>query len=391
MKLFGIIKPTLYATTILLLITELLACSSGKSKNNHQSIQKTADSSNFRPDTIPVKVTQVQRKDFAQKLQATGTLDARQQATVRAKISGEIQHVYVDIGDHVHKGKLLMKIQPRDFELKVQQAKATLAHAKATLQNSKKEMKRMKGLYKAGSATEQNRDKAVTAYRQAKAVYQEKLAAKNIAQQQLDYTSIKAPFSGVVTKRNFKEGDYASAGEPAIQVTNLAVMEAKINLPARYAGNIKKGLPITLHFRNQLHAEKGKVTAVNPKIDTDSRTFLVKVTVKNPDQTLPDGLFFTADFHLPKLKDQPAVPEKAVQKNRGQTILWMINHGKAHRRVIQEGPKNGNWVMIRQGVHVGETVAVSGVSSLINDYPVSATPVSSKSLSDDSTVSLDER
>jgi RND family efflux transporter MFP subunit len=371
MKFFLLNKPII----ILILIGGLAACNSGKGENNHQSSEKTTDSSNFRPDTISVKVTQVRRKDFVQNLQATGTLDARRQATVRAKVSGEIQHVYVDIGDRVQKGKLLMKIQPRDFELKVQQAKAVLAHAKATLQNSKKELNRLKGLYKAGSATEQNRDKVVTAYRQAKAVYHEKLAAKNIAQQQLDYTSITAPFSGVITKRNFKEGDYASTGQPAVQVTNLSVMEAKINLPARYAGNVKKGLPVTLHFRNQLHAEKGTITAVNPKINTDSRTFLVKVTVKNPDQTLPDGLFFTADFHLPKLKDQPAVPEKAVQKNRGQTILWMINHGKAYRRVIQEGPKNGNWVMVRHGAHVGETVAVEGVESLIEGYPVSTSPV----------------
>ncbi len=218
---------TLYTIMILLLVAVLSACNNGNSKNGQQSSQKNVDSSNFRPDTIPVKVTQIRKKDFVQKLQATGTLDARRQATVRAKISGEIQHVYVDIGDQVQKGKLLMKIDSRDFKLKLQQANAAQAHAKAALQNSKKGMNRMKGLYKAGSATEQNRDKAVTAYQQAKAMYQEKLAAKNSAQQQLDYTSIKAPFSGMITKRNFKEGDYASAGEPAIQVTNLAVMEAK--------------------------------------------------------------------------------------------------------------------------------------------------------------------
>jgi RND family efflux transporter MFP subunit len=367
-------KQLFYLTITFILIVGLNACSSGNSQNKHKS---AADSSNFRPDTINVKVADVRSKNFTQKLKATGTLEARQQGTVRTKVSGEIQHVYVDIGDRVHKGKLLMKIQPRDFELKLQQAKAALAHAKATLNDSKKEMKRMKGLYKAGSATEQKRDKAVTAYRQAKAMYQEKLAAKNSARQQLDYTSIQAPFSGKITKRNFKQGDYAGTGQAAVQVTNLSVMEANMNIPERYEGNIKEGAPATLHFRNQLKAEKGKVTGVNPKIDTESRTFLVKVTVKNPDQTLPDGLFFKANFHLPKVKNQPAVPKKAVQKSRGENILWIINHGKAHRRVIRKGVKNGNWVMIRQGVDVGETVAVGGISSLINGYPVKSSPVDS--------------
>jgi membrane fusion protein (multidrug efflux system) len=319
----------------------------------------------------------VQPKDFTQTLHATGTLNARQEATVRAKVSGEIEHVYVDIGDQVKEGDKLMKIQDIDFKLKLQQEKAQLAKAKATLETSKREMKRVKGLYKAGSATKQKKDQAETAYQQAKADYQQNQAAKSVAQQQLNYTSIQAPFSGVVTKRNYKKGDYASTGHPAAQVTDLSVMEANMDIPERYAGSVKKGLPVTLHFQSQIQPVKGKVTAVNPKIDTDTRTFLVKVTVQNSGHRLPAGLFFKADFALPKMKNQPAVPAEAVQKSRGQDILWVIKHGRAHRQVVQTGPQNGGWVMIRQGVQKGDTVAVGGVGSLIDGYPVNTSAVDS--------------
>lgn len=354
----------------------LSACGNGHKKEESHS----ANSTNFRPDTISVKVMKVRSKDFIQTLKATGTLYARKQATVRTKVAGEIQQIYVNIGDHVQKGELLMKIQPTDFKLKLQQAKAALTHAKATLHNSRIEMNRMKGLFEAGSATEQNKDQAVTAFEQAKATYQMKLAAKNIARQQLDYTTIQAPFSGIITKRSFKKGDYASTAQPAMQITNLSVMEAKINLPAQYAGNVQKGISVTLHFHSQFRAVTGKVTAVNPKIDTDSRTFLVKVTVKNSDQALPDGLFFKADFHLPELQNKAAVPAKAIQKDRGEDILWVIKHGKAHRQIVDKGPKNGHWVMIRQGITIGATVAVDGVSSLIDGYPVTTAPVDSLSI-----------
>lgn len=374
-----IMKRLLSLTIICLLFASFTSCSGGNKNGNSNSAD---NSPNFRADTISVTVMKVQSKDFIQSLQTTGTMYAQKQATVRTKVSGEIKHVYVNIGDCVQKGDLLMKIQPTDFKLKLQQAKAALANAKATLDNSRIEMKRMKGLYKAGSATEQNKDQAVTAFEQAKATYQMKLAAKNIARQQLDYTSIQAPFSGVVTKRSFKQGDYASAAQPAVQITNLSVMEAKINLPAQYAGNVKKGIPVTLHFHNQFHSVTGKVTAVNPKIDTDSRTFLVKVTVDNSDQPLPDGLFFKADFKLPELRDKPAVPAKAIQKDQGQDILWIIKNGRAHRQVVAKGPENGNWVMIRQGVKIGETIAVNGVSSLIDDYPVKTTAADSLSTVD---------
>ncbi|HYW34540.1 MAG TPA: efflux RND transporter periplasmic adaptor subunit, partial [Balneolaceae bacterium] len=321
------------AAIILLLVIGLAACSSGGQKNQPKSSINAADSSGFRADTAHVKVVQVEGRSFEDTLHSTGTLQARQQATVRAKVSGEIQKVYVDIGDRVHKGDILVKIDPKDFQLQLQQAKAQLASAKATLDNKKTEMKRMKGLYKAGSATEQNKDQAVTAYRQAKAQYQQMQAAENTARQKLDYTSIQAPFSGVVTKRDLKKGDYVNKGQAAAQVTNLSVMEAKMDIPERYAGSLQKGLPVTLHFQSQNQPAKGKIVAINPHIDTDSRTFLVKVQVNNKDRKLSDGLFFKSILKLPRMKNQPAVPVGAVRTNQGQNILWVIKDGKAHRQV----------------------------------------------------------
>ena len=374
------IRQNLFAAIILILLIGLTACNSEKHPKQSKTTEAATDtSSGFRSDTMNVKVVHVQSRSFVDTLHTTGTLQARQQATVRAKVSGEVQQVHVDIGDHVHQGQELLKIQPRDYQLKLQQVKAQLASAEAPLQNDKKEMQRMKGLYKAGSATAQNKDKAITAYRQAKANVQEKQAAVNTARQKLDYTSIEAPFDGVVTRRNLKRGDYASAGQAAVQVTDLSVMEAKIDIPERYAGSMEKGLPVTLHFQSQIQSTNGKIVAVNPQIDTDSRTFLVKVRVDNKDQKLSDGLFFKATMKLPKIKNQPAVPVGAVQQNQGQNILWVIKNGEAHRQVVEEGPQNGNWQMIRQGITIGQTIAVGGVGSLIDGYPVTTTPVDSLS------------
>ncbi|HYW34381.1 MAG TPA: hypothetical protein VE868_03140, partial [Balneolaceae bacterium] len=90
-----------------------------------------------------------------------------------------------------------------------------------------------------------------------------------------------------------------------------------------------------------------------------------------------DGLFFKSILKLPRMKNQPAVPVGAVRTNQGQNILWVIKDGKAHRQVVQQGPQNGDWVMIRRGVNIGQTVAVGGVGSLIDGYPVTTSPVDS--------------
>lgn len=345
-------------------------CGSGNNTKGTTSDSSTTARNSFRPDTATVQTAEVQPHNFNRVIESTGTLVARQHAQLRTLVPGKIVKVNVDIGDHVKKGQVLLQIRQRDYQLALEQAEANLARAQAQYTNAKQDYGRIKNLYQAGSATGQQRDQAEAAYQQADASLKQAKAARDDAQQKLDDTTIRAPYSGFITHRYLMEGGFASTGQPAFDITDLSVLEAEMDIPERYAGSIPRGLNAKISFLSGFQPIEGVVSHVNPSINTDTRTFTIKIRVKNPDFKLPDGLFCTGTFELPTLKDQPAVPKDALSEQEGQTIVWVIKNGEAHQRQVTKGISEGNWVMIDNGLQIGEKVAVSGTSTLIDGYPV---------------------
>lgn len=357
----------LAVVTILLLLSGCGAKQAGSSEAGNTSGQD-----NFRSDTATVQTTEVQPHNFSRKISSTGNLVAKHHAELRTLVPGKITKVNVDIGDHVKKGDVLLQIRKKDYQLALEQAKASLAQAQARYDNAKREYKRIKNLYQAGSASQQQRDQAETSYQQAQAALKQAKAARDDAQQKLDDTTIQAPYDGFITKRLVMEGEFAGTGQPAFEITDLSVLEAEMDIPERYAGSIPKGLKTQLSFTANFQPMEGVVSRVNPSIDTGTGTFTIKVQVENPDYKLPNGLFCTGSFELPSLNDQPAVPEGALDEEEGQAIVWVIKDGKAHQRQVTKGATQGKWVMIDKGLKIGERVAVSGTSVLIDGYPVKA-------------------
>lgn len=358
------------------IVAALLLFSGCGSKQQSGSAAETATSGqpDFRADTATVQTAEVQPHDFTRVLESTGTLIARQHAQLKTLVAGQITKVNVDIGDHVKKGEILLQIRPVDFRLALEQAEANLARAQALYNNAKLDYERTKNLFKVGSVTEQQRDQATAAFQQAEASLKQAKAARDDARQKLDDTTIRAPYSGFITSRYVMAGDYANTGQQAFEITDLSVLEAEMNIPEKYAGAIPQGLKVRISFLSNFQPVDGVVSHVNPSIDTNTRTFTIKVRVDNPDFKLPDGLFCTGDFQLPALKNQPAVPEGALDEQEGQTIVWVIKDGKAHQRQVTKGATEGNWVMIDKGLQIGEKVAVSGISVLIDGYPVRTDP-----------------
>jgi len=363
------LKHYILSLSAVIFLVFLNACGSGQ--NNSSGTNDTMSSQgDFRSDTATVQTVEVQPHNFSREINSTGTLNAKQHAQLRVLVPGKITKVNVDIGDHVKKGDVLLQIRKRNYQLALEQADANLARSKAQDNNAKREYERAKNLYLAGSTSEQQRDQAESAYQQAEAAFKQAKAAYDDAQQKLDDTTILAPYDGFITQRLVMEGGFANTGQAAFEITDLSTLEAEMDIPERYAGSIPKGLKAKITFLANFAPHAGVVSHVNPSVDSNTGTFEIKVRLKNADHTLPNGLFCTGAFELPTLKNQPAVPEDAIIENEGQTVVWVIKDGKAQQREVTKGATQGNWVMIDKGLEIGERVAVSGTSVLIDGYPV---------------------
>jgi len=312
-----------------------------------------------------VKVGQVQRRDFQPTIRTTGTLVPARHGKVYALVPGEVASMPVDIGSRVRRGDLLFQVREVDYVLALQRAEANLAEAEVGVTAALREQNRLESLFAEGSATDQMRDRAATDPERALAARGQGAAARAQAAQALEDCTARAPYAGVVTDRIMEPGEYVAAGDPLLEIMDLSLLHAELELPERYAGMIPVGSEVSLTFEHRDGAVMGKVSRINPKIETQTRTFVVKVDVDNSDGRLQAGLFCAASFPLPVQRDRIAVPRDALLRDGGRTTVWVVKDGKVSSREIVEGQGLNGWVLVRSGLEENAFVVIEGGGGLI--------------------------
>jgi len=317
-----------------------------------------------------VRVAAVESRDYEPALLATGTLVADRRAELRAMVDGDLEKLPVDIGDEVRSGDLLFQIRLVDYRLALQRAEAALTEAEAAVEDTERERRRLENLLADGAATEQMRDKAITANRLAVAAVERFRAARDTAAQQLEDATVKAPYPAVVTARFGEPGEYVKKGDRVLEITDLAMLNAELDIPERFVGLISKGMPASLEFEAGVEDAEGKVVAINPKVDRSSRTFRVKVEVENASRALSAGMFCTVRLGLSLETGLAAVPEAAVIRDAGRSTVWVVEGGVAFQRLIEEVGSADGFVLNRSGLQIGEEVVIEGFGGLVDGSAV---------------------
>jgi RND family efflux transporter MFP subunit len=335
-----------------------------------------------------VSVAEIGTRDFGRSVRFTGTLQPENHAGLRALVEGTIDKFPAEIGDRVEKGQLLFEVRLVDYELRVRQARSAIRVAEATEQTSrvsvedaKREKLRMENLYKEGSATEQMQDRARTEYdralallEQAKATVIQARVGLDTARQALEDCTVNAPYAGFVTGKFREQGEYVRRGEVIVEIMDLSSLEAEVALPERYFESVSTGAPVPIELGSVAMQVKGEVIAVNPKIDPQTRTFLIKVRVDNQDGRLKAGLFCSGLLNLPEVQGGIAVPSAAVLNDEGRSYVWVAAAGMVKKRVIQIGATAEDFVEVTDGLETGEKVVVEGTGGLMDGSLVEVTP-----------------
>lgn len=316
-----------------------------------------------RQATPMVETATVERRDFKPAIQATGTLKAARHVQLTALSGGRMAVLAADIGTRAARDDLLFKVRTVDYELGLQQTEALLARAEVAVKNAGRELKRLENLFAAGSATEQQLDQARAAHEEALAARDQASAGSDAARQSLTDCSIAAPFTGVVTAKYVQQGEFVGPGTPVLEFMDLNTLTLDMELPERYAGQVSTGLPVRITTSSGQEA-RGTISAVNPKINPGTRTFLVKSTVDNHRKTLQSGLFCSADFNLATVSDQLAIPETALIRDEGRTTVWVVQGDTVTSREVSENGCIDGRVWITSGLAEGEQVITSANSSL---------------------------
>jgi len=365
-------------------------------------------------DTAPATET-VARRDFSSSVLATGAVQAQVGAEVRvgARISGKVERLLANVGDPVAKGQVVAELEKADLEAVVAQRRAELelalaeqaavgsllpkevkkaeldlAETQATYKLAESVLGRTRRLYQRNAVSQDELEQAEERYsvsqarvasarkalelaetrlaeerRQAKAKVARAAPALGHAKVQLDYARVTAPIDGVIASVSTEEGETVAAGMQAptfVTIIDLERLQVDAYVDEVDIGKVKVGQRAIFTVDAFPATEfEGRVSAIYPKavIQDNVVNYDVVVDVETPYHgRLRPEMTASVTIFLEKREGVLAVPAKAVQRERGRTVVYVDADGRAEPREIKAGWRDGQWIEVASGLQEGETV-----------------------------------
>ena len=317
------------------------------------------------PQTVSTIVAQ--ESVWQPTLQALGSFSASKQASLSAEVSGLVTAIRFDSGQKVHAGQTLVELNPAPLQAQLAQLEAQAALAELNLKRDEAQLK-----VQAISQATVDTDRAAVKTTQAQVAVQKALIAQK---------TIRAPFSGQLGIRQVDLGQYLAPGATVVTLQKLDPMEIDFTVPQSQIDLVRVGMPAQIETSAVPgRTFAGRVTAIEPQIDTATRNLKVRARVPNPRHALLPGVFATVRLTQGKPAQYVTLPNAAVAYNPyGATVFIVTDAGKGpdgkptltvQQRFITTGLTRGDQVAVLKGVKVGETVVTAGQLKLHNGSAV---------------------
>jgi multidrug efflux system membrane fusion protein len=347
---------------------------------------RTADSaqSGRSASAVPVSVAVAARKDVPIYLTGLGTVQASSSVAIHSQVDGELQDVLFTEGQQVKKDDVLARIEPRLYRAALDQAKAKRAQDAALMVAAEKYLTRYTALGQKKFVSQQDVEQQQAKVDQLKASIAADEAAIEIAETQLDYTTIRAPNDGRVGIRLIDRGNLVRASD-AGAITTLVVTRPSavlFTLPANNLDAVRAAMargPVVVtafDHDNRQALSNGRLLLIDNAIDTATATVRLKAIFANNDDRLWPGEFVNARALIETRRNALTIPASAVQRGPHGLFTWVVSaaNNTAEPRPIQVGPTTDDVTIITGGLAGGETVVTSGQYRLQPNAPVTTTP-----------------
>lgn len=323
---------------------------------------------------VPVRLTEVGSGDFHVELKALGTVTALNTVNVRSRVDGELVKVFFEEGQLVKAGDLLAQIDPRPYQVALQQAEGTLAQNQAQLKNAEIDLARYQGLYAEDSIAKQTLDTQQALVGQYKGTVKTNQAAVAEARLNLDFTRIRAPISGRLGLRQVDLGNLVRSSDttPLVVITQVEPIAVNFTLPekdlppvlAKVRSNRKLLVQAWDRGEQQLLAE-GELHSLDNQIDVATGTVKLKARFANAGERLFPNQFVNVRLRVETRSQATLIPSAAVQFGARGTFVFVLGaDDKVQIRAIQVAASDGATSLVEGGVKVGERLVLEGTDKL---------------------------
>jgi len=351
------------------------------------------------PPAPEVVVETVKAEALPLELEYSARTAGFREVQVRAQVSGILQERTYLEGSQVKQGQVMFRIDPRTYQAALSRAKGALAQEQARYRQTERDLKRIRELQKKGFASESELDNAISNFEQSKANIQAAEAEVQSKQIDLDYTTVKAPISGITSKETVSEGSLMVAGDPSASllsnITQLDPIYVNFAAPDSDVESVRSGLQngslvlpedgkMSVQIKlgdGSVYPLEGKVDFTDSLVDRGTGTVSARAVVPNPDQTLLPGQFVRVQVKGLSIPNAMTLPERAIAQGPGGTFVYVVDDGGVARmRQVTTGhTAKGRWVIV-SGISAGDRVIVEGLPKVRPDSPVKvAAPAASQS------------
>jgi len=305
----------------------------------------------------------------------SGTILPIERVRLSTRISGWIERIHFDEGESVRQGAVLVKLRSQDLEAKQAQAQAAIKEAEGHFNNVQADFKRIESLFEKQAATQKELDDIQAAFISAQSRMAAATEMKNEVDETLKYTSLSAPFNGVVARKMLQEGDLANPGQPIVEVENTSKVKIIAKAPENKIQSLSLGMPVLVSVAAAkpgfgAQNQQAVIDKIAPAADPISRQFEIHVVLDNQDGQYKSGMFArvnTLDAEGMSL----LIPQSAVFRRGQLQGLFIIDSERVARlRWVQIGRKQDNLVEVLSGLNPGEQVVIEHGSQLLDGQKV---------------------
>ncbi len=324
---------------LMILLAGAVACSGPEDQQSDESAEKVKK----------VETGFSEIKEVEQEMTLTGNVEPYEQNIISPSTQLRIQKIYVEVGDPVRKGQLLVQMDP-----------SQLVQTEVQLNHLEKEYARLDTLHKAGSVSRQQMDQMRAELDVTRSAYE------NLKEN----TRLVSPINGVVTARNFENGDMYSmaTGAGILNVMQIDPVQVNVNIPEVFFPLIENGKQVSMKLDVYPDVDfEGEVFLKHPTINSNTRTFTVETRFPNKDLKIRPGMFGRVTIVFETL-ERVTVPDLAVQHQQGTNdrFVFVVEEGKAIRKVVETGRRIDSFYEITKGLSANEEVVVAGHAGLLD-------------------------
>jgi RND family efflux transporter MFP subunit len=378
--------PNFCWVTIIVTAIALVAC-------NHPSAVQA-------PPPPAVTVSQPIQQEVMRWDEYGGTLSSPKTVTVSARVSGMIEQAPFQEGTLVHQGELLFKIDPRPFKADLDNKQAAIQQAKATADKARADFNRYTKLLEARVIAQADYDTTRAAWEEATAALSAAQAAFETSRLNLEWTDVRAPITGRVSRINVTVGNLINGGAgqatPLTTVVSIDPLYSYLNVPEGTAlhyqelalqekrGNVAGArVPCILRLQSGALSRQGAIDFVDNQVDVNTGTVQIRCVISNPTGILTPGLYAFARIPAGNPYRALLIPDAAVNTDQNERYLLVVDKNDVvQQRRVELGDVFGTLRAINDGLNPGEWVIVNGMQHAQPGAKVDphAAPISAKAL-----------